>query len=342
MIISIALATHNGEKFLRQQLESLAEQLLLPYELVVGDDGSTDGTIDIIEEFAKIAPFPVFLERNAQPLGYGENFLHTASRCAGDWIAFCDQDDVWLPNKLEAFGREIGRNRADIIISGTIFSDEDLQPLSYDPPLWSKLAPAFFYPPNLRNFQGHRMIFRRTVLESMPWVDRPLDRAGKKFPHDTYISMIGVLSKRSVILNDHHTLYRRHASAHTFSERLNIKNTIARARHTAMDIYDYEVHLWTSLAQWLDELSRSRSFENISWMAGAEQKCTYFAYLWETRRRIYETDRPFCQRFKGFLSLIFKGGGIGNFGLKTLIKDVVELMSLRNLGIRKRGGSRPN
>src|SRR4051812_16300560 len=98
--ISIALATYNGEKYLSAQLESLALQTRLPAELVVCDDCSTDRTIDIIDEFIARAPFPVRVARNESRLGFVNNFMRAAQGCRADLIAFCDQDDIWEPNKL--------------------------------------------------------------------------------------------------------------------------------------------------------------------------------------------------------------------------------------------------
>ena len=99
--LSVALATCQGERFLQAQLDSLARQTLRPLELVVGDDASTDGTIAILDAFAKTAPFPVLVQQNPVRLGFRGNFFTTAERCRGDLIAFCDQDDVWRDNKLE-------------------------------------------------------------------------------------------------------------------------------------------------------------------------------------------------------------------------------------------------
>ena len=73
--ISVAMATFNGKKFILDQLESIRKQTVLPCELVVCDDGSTDGTIDIIEKFSKSAPFPVRWYLNENNLGYADNFL---------------------------------------------------------------------------------------------------------------------------------------------------------------------------------------------------------------------------------------------------------------------------
>ncbi|MGA8529432.1 MAG: glycosyltransferase, partial [Acidobacteriaceae bacterium] len=98
--ISVAMATYNGEKYIREQLDSIARQSLLPYELVVTDDGSTDGTLEMVEDFARSAPFPVKIHRNDVRLGFADNFFKAASLCEGELIAFSDQDDVWLEDKL--------------------------------------------------------------------------------------------------------------------------------------------------------------------------------------------------------------------------------------------------
>lgn len=92
--ISVAMATYNGAAYLEQQLESLANQVLHPGELVVTDDGSSDGTLALIEDFARRAPFPVRLVRNEARLGYRGNFIKTSTICGCELIAFCDQDDV--------------------------------------------------------------------------------------------------------------------------------------------------------------------------------------------------------------------------------------------------------
>ena len=103
--ISVAMCTYNGEKYLREQLESIAAQTRLPAELVICDDRSTDSTTEIIQNFADKAPFPVRFHLNPVNLGGAakgitRNFEQASSLCTGDLIAFCDQDDVWLPQKL--------------------------------------------------------------------------------------------------------------------------------------------------------------------------------------------------------------------------------------------------
>jgi glycosyltransferase involved in cell wall biosynthesis len=99
--VSIAMATYNGTRFIAQQLESFTRQTVLPSELVITDDCSTDDTLALIAAFAARAPFPVRVERNAKQLGFRANFMKAAGLCQSEFIAFADQDDVWLPDKLE-------------------------------------------------------------------------------------------------------------------------------------------------------------------------------------------------------------------------------------------------
>jgi len=101
MKVSIALATYNGASWLQEQLDSLARQTLLPSELIVSDDHSSDRTVAIAEKFAAASSFPVKIVRHNKQLGFADNFISALRQCSGDAIAFCDQDDVWHASKLE-------------------------------------------------------------------------------------------------------------------------------------------------------------------------------------------------------------------------------------------------
>lgn len=100
MKLSVAMATYNGATYLPEQLASIAAQTRPPDELVVCDDRSTDGTLEIAKSFARTASFPVRLDVNDRNLGSTQNFARAIERCAGDIIALADQDDRWHPHKL--------------------------------------------------------------------------------------------------------------------------------------------------------------------------------------------------------------------------------------------------
>lgn len=129
--ISVAMCTYNGELFLQEQLDSILIQEVLPDELVVCDDGSTDQTIDLLERFAKAAPFKVSIfKNNQQPLGSTKNFEKAISLCSGEVIVLSDQDDVWMPNKTYMLKRAIDGG-AGLAFSNAILVNNDLEPLGY-------------------------------------------------------------------------------------------------------------------------------------------------------------------------------------------------------------------
>jgi glycosyltransferase involved in cell wall biosynthesis len=127
--VSVAMATYNGARFIREQLDSLARQTVLPAELVITDDGSTDNTLEIVADFAARAPFPVRVERNPENLGFRANFLKAASLCTSDLIAFCDQDDIWLPHKIETCLELFDNDNVLFVYHNATVVDDNLKPV---------------------------------------------------------------------------------------------------------------------------------------------------------------------------------------------------------------------
>ncbi len=163
--ISIILCTYNGEAYLQAQIDSLLGQTYPFYELIVQDDNSTDNTIELLENYRKQFPERnIRLYVNPQRLGYNRNFLTAATRATGDYIACCDQDDVWMDNKLEALMQAIGNS--PLIFHDSILTCNGQQtgrmhrqafPASF-PPLSAVLYPRSY---------GHQILFRKDVLERL-------------------------------------------------------------------------------------------------------------------------------------------------------------------------------
>jgi glycosyltransferase involved in cell wall biosynthesis len=105
--ISVAMATYNGERYLRQQLKSVFNQTHRHLELIVCDDCSTDSTWHILQRYArKYSRMRCY--RNEYNLGHKENFEKAISLCKSKYIALCDQDDIWLADHLEVLMTNIG------------------------------------------------------------------------------------------------------------------------------------------------------------------------------------------------------------------------------------------
>lgn len=120
-LISVAMATYNGEKYLREQIDSILAQTHKNIEFIVCDDRSTDNTVAILREYQQLGKLSYSV--NEKNLGYYHNFERALSLCHGDYIALADQDDIWLPNKLEILLNEIGTN--SLIASDALLVDKN-------------------------------------------------------------------------------------------------------------------------------------------------------------------------------------------------------------------------
>lgn len=98
--VTVVMCTYNGERYVEEQLRTILAQTLPPAEVVVSDDGSTDKALHIVESVAQTCDIPVRVHRNADRLGYAENFLQACGHVRTRYIAFSDQDDEWAPTKL--------------------------------------------------------------------------------------------------------------------------------------------------------------------------------------------------------------------------------------------------
>jgi hypothetical protein len=135
MRVSVAMCTYNGESLVRDELESFLTQTRLPDELVVCDDRSTDGTVAIVEQFARNAPFDVRVHVNERNLRYTKNLEQVIGRCTGELIVLADWDDVWLPEKLERLeAAATGADGIGLVFSDAEVVDTELRPLGFS--LW--------------------------------------------------------------------------------------------------------------------------------------------------------------------------------------------------------------
>jgi len=118
--IAILLATYNGGKFIREQLETLFQQLYGCFHLYVRDDGSTDDTLKIVEEFREMYTDRVtILEDPQKHKGAANSFMNLLANVDSEYYMFCDQDDVWLPEKVEKTFAQMKKVEAECAKKGS-------------------------------------------------------------------------------------------------------------------------------------------------------------------------------------------------------------------------------
>jgi glycosyltransferase involved in cell wall biosynthesis len=232
LTISVAMCTFNGNRFLGAQLESVAMQDRPPDELVVCDDGSTDGSCEIAKEFARRAPFTTRIVVNEQNLGSTKNFEKVISLCQGEIIVLADQDDVWYRHKLQRLEEAFLRSSAIV----AAFSDADL--IDGDSrPLKLRLWPTFSFDlakqNQFANGQALKVLINGPVVTGAAMAFRrecfgPIAPIPASQIHDRWISFLLTAWGEFEVIADPLMQYRRHQSqqvgtgAITLREKTNL------------------------------------------------------------------------------------------------------------------------
>lgn len=218
--VSVAMCTFNGSDYLKEQLESILCQTVLPNELVVCDDCSTDDTVEILKMFSALCAFPVKLYSNHRRLGITKNFEKAISNCSGDIIILADQDDVWFPNKVE---RMVHTFRGDPDC-GFVFSNAgliDSQGLKLDGSLWS--SRSFDKHKSMQFDSGEQLsvllkgggyVFGMTLAFRSDYrsILLPINSESSLCTHDTWIVLIlSAIGVRGISIKDNLVNYRQHA-----------------------------------------------------------------------------------------------------------------------------------
>ncbi|WP_189637192.1 MULTISPECIES: glycosyltransferase [unclassified Rhizobium] len=212
--ISIVLATFNGERYLHQQLQSLLSQTVKPFEVIVSDDNSTDDTDALLASFEKTAPFSVRRSKNEPGLGFRENFLNAASKATGDWIAFCDQDDIWRRDKLEVCRSFFKEGITQIVHQARLIDDSGTEIGTFKQGIEKTCTrpPLFF--DVWHTFLGFSMMVRRDVLNALPYGERFVDYIEPEhlIAHDRWGFFLAQTLGKTVEIAEPLVCYRQHAS----------------------------------------------------------------------------------------------------------------------------------
>jgi glycosyltransferase involved in cell wall biosynthesis len=212
---SVALCTYNGSRFLRDQLESIANQTRRPDELVVCDDGSMDSTAQIVADFARQVPFPIRWQTNATPMGSTKNFEKAISLCDGDIINLSDQDDVWLPDRLQATESAFQSDTA----AGAFFSDAEIVDDSLNPlgRLWDVVRFGRFEQEDVRQGKTVPLLLRRNVVTGCTLAFRSEFRKvilpiPEGWVHDAWIALLIAATGKLTSIPRPLIKYRQHSS----------------------------------------------------------------------------------------------------------------------------------
>lgn len=218
------MATYNGELFIREQLDSILTQTFCDWELIVCDDGSSDQTLSILQEYAN-SDSRIKIYQNEVNLGFKQNFEKAIGLCIGEYIALCDQDDIWYPNHLEILYNQIGNyslsiGNSDIVDVNNKYLNKrmsDTDGIYFIPKDTRKLLFREFF--NSNPFQGASMLLKADFAKKCLPIPTEINY------HDTWISTCACLADGLIYTYDSITRYRQHNKNVTIDSHRGCKIT---------------------------------------------------------------------------------------------------------------------
>ena len=231
-MISVCLATYNGERMIGEQLASILPQLGEDDEIVISDDNSTDHTLDVVRGLKSPIIRIVKGPCKGSPI---PNFEHALKSAKGDYIFLCDQDDKWLPNKVEIMMKAL--EKSDCVVSDCYVTDDDLKITSDSFYELNKTKKGHLYNLFLKNgYLGCCMAMRRNVVErSLPFPhDIPM--------HDIWIGNIAAYFFTLSFIPERLIYFRRHDN--------NASVTAKKSNFSLSQKLQFRISVFLHLLKW--------------------------------------------------------------------------------------------
>ena len=207
------MTTYNGEKYLLEQLDSFLHQEIKPDELIICDDGSTDKTLEILNNFAKKANFVVKIYKNQHNLGYSKNFEKAILLCSGDIIFLSDQDDVWFEDKIKEVLNIIKSHpEKKIFMHDAFITNHNLKPTGQS--RFEKLKNENKLPKDYTT--GCLTIIKKEMVKILFLVPQ-------SEKHDIWINKFGYFTNTRILISKKLQYWRRHENntSNTTAKKLN-------------------------------------------------------------------------------------------------------------------------
>ncbi len=279
--IVVCLSTYNGEKFLKEQIDSLLKQTV-KVDIIILDDGSTDNTIDIIKKYETTYSNISYLKDNITSSSAKKNFSilteYSISLNKYNYFMFCDQDDIWLPEKIEQTlkkMREIEKSNSDIPLLihtdlKVVSTNLDILSDSY----WSYqgIDPKY---DTLNRLLVHNVITGCTVMINKKLANIALPIPNEVIMHDWWLGLVASSFGQIHHINTPTMLYRQHSNNDTGATSFNIKTILHKAKDlSSVDLGKYINQTKSLLYRYSEHLTKDQkllledfiSIEQNSWL----------------------------------------------------------------------------
>lgn len=229
-LVSVAIASYNGDKFLREQLDSIYNQTYKNLEVVVTDDCSSDKTVEILKEYHEMHGLRYYV--NNKNLGLIKNFEKAMSLCKGKYIALADQDDIWKPEKIETLINEIGDYTLAYSHAIEVIDDKGVVVHRFKD---THLILKFGTGKPIRRLISFNWIVSHQILFKRELMELALPIPSSQHYHDAWLAVVAAKMNGVKFVNKDLMNYRQHQSSLTYSNPTRVNSLATRLRKFIFD-----------------------------------------------------------------------------------------------------------
>ena len=302
--VDILLATYNGEKYIKEQVESILNQTYENIQIIISDDCSTDKTRQVLKEYENNEKIKIFYQE--KNLGYVKNFEFLLKQVESNLYMLSDQDDVWKKEKVEKSVEKIESEKLDLVFGDLEVVDENLNTLYKSYNRYMHLIHKIKkYQKDYRLQYLYNCMTGCTIISRKNWIDKvlPFPTNSKYVIHDYWIGLIIALNGKVGYLDTPYILYRQHGTNQVGTKKASKQyNELKKVRDMSIDIRIGTFETYVMHEEIFDEKLRKQNKKALEYFKMLKNKKNFNFRQWGIFFRLYKYE-SFSQYIKNFMVL---------------------------------------
>lgn len=302
--VDILLATYNGEKYIKEQVESILNQTYENIQIIISDDCSTDNTRQVLKEYENNEKIKIFYQE--KNLGYVKNFEFLLKQVKSNLYMLSDQDDVWKKEKVEKSVEKIESEKLDLVFGDLEVVDENLNTLYKSYNRYMHLIHKIKkYQKDYRLQYLYNCMTGCTIISRKNWIDKvlPFPTNSKYMIHDYWLGLVIALNGKVGYIEEPYILYRQHGKNQVGSKKASkTASKLEKVRNISINTRIGTFETYVMHEEIFDEKLRKQNKKALEYFKMLKNKKNFNFRQWGIFFRLYKYE-SFSQYIKNFMVL---------------------------------------
>lgn len=302
--VDILLATYNGEKYIKEQVESILNQTYENIQIIISDDCSTDKTRQVLKEYENNEKIKIFYQE--KNLGYVKNFEFLLKQVESNLYMLSDQDDVWKKEKVEKSVEKIESEKLDLVFGDLEVVDENLNTLYKSYNRYMHLIHKIKkYQKDYRLQYLYNCMTGCTIISRKNWIDKvlPFPTNSKYMIHDYWLGLVIALNGKVGYIEEPYILYRQHEKNQVGSKKASkTASKLEKVRNISINTRIGTFETYVMHEEIFDEKLRKQNKKALEYFKMLKNKKNFNFRQWGIFFRLYKYE-SFSQYIKNFMVL---------------------------------------